>query len=111
MADQEQLKPRRDTAFVCGPAMDARAAPAHRPRSQAWTRPLDARNGRAWTSCGRRHEIACQAMDARSGRPWTVGMDAPHSLRGVHPSRGGQPVSTMAASEYSTDRHGRADRQ
>lgn len=82
MADQEQLKPRRDTAFVCGPAMDARDARAHRRRSQAWTRPMDASNGRAWTSSGRRHEIACQAMDAGSGRSWTVGMDAPHSLKG-----------------------------
>lgn len=93
MADQEQLTPRRDSAFV---AMDAQMLAAHRRSSGAWTRPLDAGNGRAWTSSGRACEIAYQAMDAGNGRPWTAGMDAPHSLRGVHPPRGRQPDSTMA---------------
>ncbi len=95
MADQDQLETKAGRAFVCGHVMDAAACRSRRRRSQAWTRPLDAENGRPWTSSGRRCEIAGQAMDAGDGRPWTVGMDAPHSLRGVHPSRGGQPVLSM----------------
>lgn len=93
MAHQEHLTPRRNSAFL---AMDAQMPAAHRRSSTAWTSPLDAENGRLWTSRGRPDEIACQAMDADGGRPWTAVMDAPHSLRGVHPSPDEPPVLTMA---------------
>jgi hypothetical protein len=104
MAAQDQLNTKAARLFV---AMDACGRNAHRPRSGACTRPLDARHGRAWTSTGRRCEIASQTKDAGDGRPWTVGMDAPHLLRGVHPSQGGQTLLTMACSRIH---HGACER-